>query len=169
MVHVTATKPIWLLDVDGVLNAVGTKPPKMTGHWKTWKQVGANGFGITYSPDLIARIKGFVDEGLVEVHWLTTWWNNIPDLPFADFHDYPVANTREEYLAQLDEWWKLPVAQRYHSQGRRLVWTDDDIPFVKDAVAWLQGKGHQVLAIAPKTMLGLSPKDLDRIEGFLRA
>ena len=160
------TTPIWLLDVDGVLNAVGRKPPKMAGHWQSWEQTRCNGFDLTFSLELLERIKALVDQGRVEVHWLTTWWNDIALLPFPHFHDYPVANDREEFLAGV-EWWKLPVAQRLHVPGRKMVWTDDDLAFVPAAQRWVHDQ-PEVLGIAPKTIHGLTPKHLDAIEHFLR-
>ncbi len=158
--------PIWLLDVDGVLNAVNRKPPVGRGHWQHFEQKRCNGYILTWAPELIERIRALVDAGKVDIHWLTTWWNMIHELPWREWHGLQVANTEQEYRAHC-EWWKLPVAQRLYQPGRKMVWTDDDLRFVRGAQDWLADKRQDVLAIAPHTMLGLSPAHMDAIDNFL--
>lgn len=160
-------KPIWLLDVDGVMNAVQMpgKVPTGPGMWTEWEMTSANGFGITWSPQLVKRMNDLVVADKVEIVWLTTWWDNIEDLPFPDWHGFRVANTREEYLSHVS-WWKLPVVQRLYSPDQKMVWTDDDIDYDREAVDWLTGK-HNILPICPKTLIGITPNHMDKIEEFL--
>lgn len=163
-------KALWLMDVDGVLNAVGARPPRLAGHWTEWKRTRANAYSIQYSPQLIARVQGLVDEGLVEVQWLTTWWNEIGHLPFTGWHHWTVANSKEEFLDNIGgAWWKLPVAQRVYEPGRKMVWTDDDLRTDAEALDWVDANKPYVLDVAPQPTLGLTPEHLDTIERFLRA
>lgn len=159
-------KPIWLLDVDGVLNAVIKNNPTGPGMWTEWEKFKAsNGFTLTYSPQLIKRMNDLVVADKVEIVWLTTWFDQIDALPFTNWHGFRVGNTKDEYHNRL-EWWKLPVAQRLWEPDRKMVWTDDDINFDREARNWA-GRQENVLAICPKTIIGITPKQMDMIEEFL--
>lgn len=158
--------PVWLMDVDGVLNAVADADPPT---WDRWAVEVAEGYSIRFSPELLDRVSRLVDAREVEVRWLTTWWDRIPALPFRSWHGYPVACTEEDLAASRfgDSWWKLAVAQRLHEPGRRLVWTDDDIALDPSALEWAAAH-PEVLAISPEPGVGLTPADVDRVEAFLR-
>lgn len=105
----TETRPILLLDVDGVLNAVSDGFP-MT--WPKWHAAKAEGFPITWSPDMVAALSHLAER--VEMRWLTTWWDMTERLAFLGLPPMTVANTREEFHARRGplDWWKLTVAQR---------------------------------------------------------
>ncbi len=67
--------PLWLLDVDGVLNAITRRPDP--GVWGDWRHGRATADGVAWpiwwSPSLTAGISRLHSRGLVEVRWLTTW------------------------------------------------------------------------------------------------
>jgi HAD domain in Swiss Army Knife RNA repair proteins len=67
--------PVWLLDVDGVLNAVAREPDRSV--WPDWKHGTAEADGmrwpIRFSPSVSRAIRRLHEHGLVEVRWLTTW------------------------------------------------------------------------------------------------
>ena len=154
---------MWLLDVDGVLNAVTDVDPPT---WPRWELSQARAFPIRWSPDVLDRITALVDAGAVEVRWLTTWSGAITQLPFTAGHGWPLAGEADLEDPEV-RWWKLAVARQTHQPGRRMVWTDDDIAVVPAARAWADA-APEVLALSPDPAVGLTPADLDRIEDFLR-
>lgn len=162
--------PIWLLDVDGVLNAVSRSPDQAV--WSDYRSGRATASGrtwpITWSPTVTQLVADVHASGAAEVLWLTTWEDEangdlarllrLPPLPVAG-RASDVANG----LAQT--WWKLQVARLVHEQdhARPLLWTDDDLAFDPDATAWISSRG---LGISPETSTGLAPADLDAIARF---
>lgn len=156
-------KPVWLLDVDGVLNLFHDAPDA----WPDVQQFRCRGFLITWSPSMLQRIRALHDAGLVELRWLTTWEDlanrylgrfGLPKLEVAG---------HQPFRHSLRDWWKLPHAQAVYQTGARIVWTDDDIAFASDAKAWLDEIGpDRVKAISPNG--GLLPEHLDLIEDWLK-
>jgi hypothetical protein len=72
---VTNPVPVWLLDIDGVLNAVAAEPDRSV--WPDWQQGSAEAGGaswpIRFSPSVARTIRRLHEQDLVEVRWLTTW------------------------------------------------------------------------------------------------
>lgn len=163
----TDTRPILLLDVDGVLNAVSDGFP-MT--WGKWVQTNAGGFRITWSPDMIAALARLAER--VEMRWLTTWWDMTGRLDFLRLPPMAVANTHEEFHARRGplDWWKLTVAQRVYGEGRPVIWIDDDLRFDKPAMAWVRSlPAETFLGVCPDTYTGLTPEGVAGIEAWLGA
>jgi hypothetical protein len=170
-------KPIWLLDVDGVLNAVTTKPDANV--WPDFKRIDAHAddrsWRIWFSPSVIAFINEMIATDRVDVMWLTTWGGEAN----GDLREQlglpvlPVAGTRDGYPS--DEWWKLPIARQMHREaaraGRGVIWTDDDIPYEAAAKNWLQSilgeDDKTILAVGPRTSDGLTPRHLDKIRQYV--
>jgi hypothetical protein len=161
--------PVWLLDVDGVVNA---RRPQ-------WEQPFSQGHayvdGVTYrlqwSPVLTKYIKALHKQRVVEVRWATTWVDHVHQverllhLPAfrTAFHGLgtapSVAAPERKLLAALD------VVER---EQRPLIWTDDDaIPVMGAYRRRLEESGVPVLLLAPDPYEGLGPHDLERIDAFL--
>lgn len=177
-------KPIWLLDVDGVLNAVVGYRKEYPATWRNWEQQVLGGFTITWSPDLMERINKLLADDLVEIRWLTTWREEANAHLITPFGLTEMAVCPDEDLGRcqlnLDDewsphegklssytWWKFPAARFQHLEGRPLIWTDDDLQFEPNATKWV-AEVDNVLAISPDTAVGLTPGDLDRIEAFCK-
>lgn len=177
-------KPVWLLDVDGVLNAVQTHyPPRSTG-WAEdcWRQVQAkasNGtFPIVAAEPVLDFVRRVHKDGLAEVRWLTTWEDDDAVYPLAtqlDLPDFPIAGRAgTDYGAGaeagqgLNYWWKLPVAQKVYGERFSLLWTDDDISYHRPAKLWVRSQPTgTVLAVSPNSGQGLMQVHLDKIERWL--
>jgi len=163
-----SAKPIWLLDVDGVLNAFDETRPVL-GDWDDWKTFTARGFLIRYSPAMVGRILALHDAGKVEVQWLTTWGHMAnTELKELGFPEFTVA--AEQPFRERDGWWKYPTAKRLFELGHAIVWTDDDIPYCSDAVRWLRDvkgseRSNDLRAYAPQG--ALSQQDMDDIESWV--
>lgn len=167
---VQVSKPIWLLDMDGVLNAHGEGWPVLQ-EWNDWTLFTARGFPIRYSPTMVARIRALHETGRVEVRWLTTWghWANT-DLPELGFPEFEVA--AEPPFRDHGGWWKFPVARDLFDQGHALIWTDDDLAFSSDALDWLgdvafSERRGDLWACAPRG--AISEREMDDIEAWVAA
>jgi hypothetical protein len=176
--------PVWLLDIDGVVNALALRVP--TGVWPqgAWVQriVQTSGVDGTRStlPILAARpvlefIHRVYDEGLAEIRWHSTWRTAaVLDLaPTLGLPPIPIS-IAPEWVGGQATWWKLPAARRVVASGRRLLWTDDQVNlYLADPVS---GPPLTALAAEAGTLLmspdgdtGLTADDLRQIDEFLRA
>ena len=177
-------KPIWYLDVDGVINAC---PGGNTEVWDDYivtrvinhsSRMPTSGWRICYSPTVIEFINKVHDEGLAEVVWLTTWTHAAaemlaPALGLRHFRHLARDFEAEAAPDQRAIWWKFPLLLADLATAgidRPVIWTDDDITFDRSAVEWLQERsrdGYKVLGAVPNTEHGLTPRLLTTIADFL--
>ncbi len=162
--------PIWLLDVDGVLNAVTREPDRRV--WKDyrsgWATARQQRWPITWSPTVVTAICDLHTRRAVEVLWLTTWEDDANGdlIDLLGLPRLPIAGRATDSRRMLSGWWKLDVAQRIQrlDPDRRILWTDDDLGYERTASRWIRGAG---LGISPGTAHGLDSADLHRISRFL--
>jgi hypothetical protein len=170
-------KPVWLLDIDGVVNALARGP--VDGSWpaENWVQrvVTADipNTGRTVLPIFAARpvldfITRVVASGVADVVWHSTWRAAaVTDLaPTLNLPAIPISIAPEWTQRPERTWWKLPAAQRVVASGRRLVWTDDDIAALPEQVADLEGRADTLL-ISPDPNTGLTADHLAAIAQFV--
>lgn len=160
------TVPVWLLDVDGVVNA--TRPGWGAAPRRQMAYADGEAWPMRWAPALMDRIRALVVAESVEVRWCTTW------CAWAD---------------QLERMWRLPPLGRAFTgkingsaasvaklaaaravmkdEGRRLIWTDDaEVPTFGDVYDELTADGRALL-IRPAGNRGLQPEHMDQIEKFL--
>jgi hypothetical protein len=158
-------RPVWLLDVDGVIN-VG---------WPEWDGGSRSGsayssgqeFLIRWAPALIERIRGLHERYAVDIRWCSTWCCDADQLE------------RLFGLPALERAWtadinglvaaaaKLAAARQVLAEKRRLIWTDDtEVPTDGPLYDELTRDGRALL-IAPHWRRGLLPEHLDAIEAFV--
>ncbi|MFG1779291.1 hypothetical protein ACGFIG_23055 [Micromonospora sp. NPDC049048] len=166
-----AHRPVWLLDVDGVVNADRpgwSAPPRRSTVWSDTDQVS---YRIRWAPALLDRIRCLHVGGAVEVRWCSTW---CPDAHRLErlWRLPPLASALDaDPMPRGADCWPLKraAAARVLAEGRRLVWTDDEaIPgpgTVRDGLC----REGRALLIAPRSRQGLQPADLDLIESFAAA
>ncbi|MEI4273386.1 HAD domain-containing protein [Klenkia sp. LSe6-5] len=168
-----ALPPLLLLDVDGVLNAVGgTTPGRERGVFA--------GYTLSWDPSVTGRLAEWHRDGRVELQWLTTWARHADEL-LADpmglprglrVHERPDGAGPTGFtgtLAGAPRWWKLAAARAVVDEdpNRRVVWVDDDLALqAEDTQAWLAEHGH-VLVVAPELAEGLTHEHLDAVERWL--
>lgn len=161
----TDTRPLWLLDVDGVLNV---NPGKPRWHAAPRKTVARPGDGKEYvlrwAPALIARVRSLHTSGTVEVRWASSWIGHTDvlarTLGLPDFEDAYVMHGAYSHQHR-----KLDAAIFAARRGRRVIWTDDDaIPSDGEWRRFLDDAG--ALLIAPRPNRGLSPEHMDAIEAY---
>ncbi|WP_218061856.1 HAD domain-containing protein [Planobispora rosea] len=160
-------RPVWLLDVDGVINATrpgwGAAPRSATAY------SGDIAYRLRWAPALIERIRALHRAGSVEIRWCSTWCADaeqverllaLPRLARC-WSDRPSADTAATA--------KLAAARDILAQGRRLIWTDDvEVPTSGPIHDELTHDGRALL-IAPSPGRGLQPEHLDAIEAFISA
>ncbi|WP_344863463.1 HAD domain-containing protein [Planomonospora alba] len=158
---------MWLLDVDGVINASrpGWGGPPRSGTAYS----GSDAYRMRWAPTLLDRIRALHRAGGVEIRWCSTWCADADQLE------------RLLALPRLARAWsghlsagaaaaaKLAAARDVLARGRRLIWTDDvEVPAsgpVHDELT----KGGRALLIAPSPSRGLQPEHMDAIEAFISA
>lgn len=162
-----SSTPVWLLDVDGVINASrpgwGAAPhtAMIQAHGTLWK--------FRWAPALVDFIRETAVSGAAEVRWSTTWlpWARdverafrLPELSDGFEPALVFGAAREAKLAAA-----LAVIE---IEKRPLIWTDDDaIPAFGPFREVLEGSGIPALLLAPKANRGLQPEHLDQIRAFL--
>lgn len=170
-------KAVWLLDIDGVVNALKPTKTEREFSWPgaEWVEGRADTFGgdqfpITASVPLLEYIRRVHAENLVEIRWLTTWGSGaehlckLLDLPMFPVQLEPPANWRDHRLI----WWKLPEARKvFYSEQRPVIWTDDD-------AAWYVPRGTRrslrrdgMLLITPSEHHGLTATDVEAVDRYI--
>jgi hypothetical protein len=159
------TQTVWLLDIDGVLNA--NKP----GWGGPPRRTNVAGFVIRWAPPLIDRIRALHRGSTVEVRWSSTWCGEPADLAvlarLLRLDLEPAFGDRDE-----SKTWaamKAEAAVAVLAEGHRLVWTDDDeVGIAQDfypEFAEAERDGRALL-IAPRSNRGLQPDHMEAIEAF---
>lgn len=161
-----------ILDVDGVLNPVGKKPPKHI--WKDWEeeyvtdlQTGRD-WQIKIATDVIDFIKEIDYRDDVQIFWHTTWQHGandiarifgFPEFPVLDAPEFKTWNHRDS-----QGWWKMPAVERFLAvNDHDVLWIDDDLAVVHP----LPTHRFKLEMIAPNQFTGLTPKHLKQIREFL--
>jgi hypothetical protein len=158
--------PVWLLDVDGVLNADypawDEEPARDVATANGWE------YPMTWSPSLVERIKGLHDSGLVEVRWSTTWVSHADELERVFGLDLKLAFPADEYsISRAKQGAALRVVDH---ERRALIWTDDDVvPLVGTLRDYLDDHEVPTLLIKPSFSEGLTPTHIDQITAFARS
>ena len=161
-------KPVWLLDVDGVVNTTDPGWGGPPGGSLVWSAADHMSYLLCWAPLLVDRIRALHAGGKVEVRWCTTWcpeaerleqlWQ-LPELARALTAD-PMPRGAECRPLKLEAAWSVLA------EGRRLIWTDDEaLPPPGPDRDELTADGRALL-IEPRAARGLQPADLDLIESF---
>lgn len=173
-------KPVWFLDVDGVINAVSKIENVHYSQFSTWEEKMVNGYKIRYSPEVVDFINRMSER--VEVRWLTTWRDKAVDMlaPALGINVFPFDNAEgrwspygnfngHNYLPE-NRWWKLNVILKHiEDGGENFIWSDDDLyPHVRNYVRKIADKeGMESLFVTPEIKYGLNVQNLQRIENFV--
>jgi hypothetical protein len=174
--------PVWLLDIDGVVNALSRRAPSAPWPAGSWEQhvvrIEVPDRGMLTLPILAARpvlefITDVVESGAAEVRWHSTWGQSAITTLGPALGLPPIElSVAPEWADSAAMWWKIPAARHLAESGRRLVWTDDQLPLYRTdrlgagELAALEAWDGALL-LAPDPAAGLSPDDLARIAGFL--
>src|SRR5689334_10587705 len=166
-------KPIWYLDVDGVVNMVRPaleeyRPEDVPQH--CWRTRIVNGFPITWDIRVIAAINELHRAGRVEICWLTTWESDAATLlgPALEFDEFRTpARLLRARLETQPGWWKWESVKSHADEDehgeRAVIWTDDDLgdarAIVPELGKWFDdrdARGLVTLGISPNPARGLT-------------
>ncbi len=119
---------------------------------------------LYFAPDLVARLTALA----VERIWCSTWEKEVDTYGLSK----DLGWAGQPYLrlpAPVRPWDKLVAVQEYlRSQpDRSFIWVDDDPRMVSSGMRWARTIQQPHLLIRPEKKVGLTPRDLDRIEGWL--
>lgn len=162
-------KPVLLLDVDGVVNALSRRGwPDDT----IWADLRIGRYRIQIAHPVVDWLQRLHDEGRVEVQWHTTWQDlvyqitNQLGLPKAPITDAPEITT---FTDGSDGWWKIPAVTRALESERPVIWVDDDIDYDVMARAVVDSTATHVprLLVCPGSMEGLMADQIARIDGWI--
>lgn len=181
----TTTKPVCLLDIDGVINSLLRQPPTQgwpKGAWLTaMYESNTNEFPLLWAVPVVEYLTDLHRQDRVEFRWHTTWQEEAPafgkivGLPEFAVQDAPEARAnqglfiKQQILAHKPHWWKYPAAERVLTEENRpLIWIDDDIelklfPKYRQALGAL---GRACL-VSPDGQTGLLSRHMRKIEEFL--
>jgi hypothetical protein len=172
-------RPVWLLDIDGVVNAMSKHPPIQIWPEKDWVEVTVSDNTDTKYRMLAAQpVLDFISEvhrrRKAEIRWHSTWQGDSEKVGAAlNLPHFWLQDAVAEFENQTDfllrgKWWKLPAAWRVVGKEQRpLLWTDDDIvDLTKKETDALTVAGRTLL-VAPTSTYGLSKRQLGRIAEFL--
>jgi hypothetical protein len=160
-------QPVWLLDVDGVINASrpgwGAAPRSGTVY------SGSDAYRMRWAPALLDRIRALHRADGVEIRWCSTWCADADQLERL-FALPRLARAWSEHLsASAAAEAKLTAAREVLARGRRLIWTDDaEAPTCGPVHDELTEDGRALL-IAPSPGRGLQPGHMAAIEAFIAA
>lgn len=167
------TNTVWLLDIDGVINAATRRPPTHAWPESDWIDTKASDakrqWRILAAQPVLDFIRAVHDDERAEIRWHTTWQHHAQEV--ADVLGLPTFPVQEapEYANahHLVGWWKLPAAHRVLRAGHRLVWTDDDaVDLHRTERTELEAAGP-VLVVSPSAQTGLCRRHLADIDAFL--
>lgn len=176
-------KPIWYLDVDGVINMV--RPPLAEYRpsdvpERCWRSQMVNGYSITWDTRVIEAINSLHRDGLVEICWLTTWESDAARLlaPALEFDEFRTPTTAQRLLPrERNSWWKWESVKHHAAEDaldqRAVIWTDDELGDARDILPELaewftdrNARGLATLGISPNPSRGLRVAHLDEIRAF---
>lgn len=178
--------PVWLLDFDGVVNAISSKGGKSV--WPIWETARVphpsyptKTLPLLWSPAVVDTIRHAVDAG-VDVRWLTTWREHtktlpevihgLPDIPWLDESvlSDEVASTLDPDQRMASGMWKFEVARAYVPDDAPLLWTDDSywiMSWSKEVPAWVSKRGAPTELIQPTETLGLVQRQVRAIREWI--
>lgn len=157
--------PLVAIDFDGVINPEAQMP---------WEQVfddmtdavfvDDDGFPrpMVFSPTVVAFFQRMSHKA--NIVWLSTWRVNTETFP--DAYSFPVIPWLQEITPLYDGWWKVEVVAEL-SRTQQLLWIDDEISRIPEAMVFLENGDRRVSAISPRTSVGLTPEHLIAIERFI--
>jgi len=167
--------PVWLLDFDGVINALSQRGGPSI--WTDWDNAIVEHYGETplrlpllWSGTVIDTVAAAVAAG-VDVRWLSTWREHtavlpsvIPGLPELAYLDEDIL-----VLPRLvdDVVWKTEVAKAFVPDGVPLLWTDDSVGVEIYSGEWRSNRSGPTSFIRPRPATGLVKRDISAIQDWI--
>jgi len=156
-------QPVWLMDVDGVLNV--NRPGWGAAPRRGRAFADSVEWPMRWAPRLLARVRLIHVSGAAEVRWCTTWCQHADQL--ERLFGLPALARVFSTDAEVTDSAKVTAARAVIAEGRPLIWTDDTaVPRSGPLHEELTAAGRGLL-VRPVPSRGLQPGDLDRVDEFV--
>jgi hypothetical protein len=170
-------KPVWFVDVDGVINALVdyVNKPHLNSY-SDWEALNVNGYIIVFSPAMVESINSLSET--IDIVFMTTWAEAAANdlapalgLNIKRFLRSDGSNSSFEYQGNdaSKRWWKLNgILDHINQDQRPFIWTDDDMHNdIKRAIFGRAAfEGVDNLLITPNSKVGLTEQHLEMIRVF---
>lgn len=170
-------KPVWFVDVDGVINALAdyVNKPHLSSY-PDWETINVNGYPIVFSPTMVQSINALSES--IDIVFFSTWAEPAVrdlapalDLNIKSFLRTDGSNSSFDYQGQdaSKRWWKLNgILDHIKNDQRPFIWADDDMH--NDIKRAIHGRaafeGVDNLLITPNSKIGLTHQHMEMIEAF---
>lgn len=171
------TRTLLCLDVDGVVASLADPSPG--DHRRVVQVENAVGtFTVRYDPRVVDGLNALTREGVVQLHWVTTWGRAARDAlapalgidPGSQVSPDPSdpGHARHPY-DPARPWWKLSMVLQAlrDNPNRPVAWCEDDLDDLTRARFPGLHSGPSLL-ITPDPGVGLSLDELARVAAFAR-
>ena len=168
-------RPVWWLDVDGVINASPAPSRKMLDQFEH-RVVAVSSGGVAaelplwWRPAVVNFINNVSRDGRAEVRWLTTRGQQARAVlaPVVGLDDFVVAGEQPDGPGAYPgdaQWWKVVTIREQHDGSDRLVFTDDDLS--ARSRQQVRSIAESALLVTPMSSPGLTDQHLTTIEAYL--
>lgn len=150
------SRPLLLLDIDGVLQPVGSSVPP------GYERIVTDDATVVLNVAHGRWLAELADD--VEMVWVSTWGERanrligarlgLPELIHIELPDLPRDGTR-----------KLQAVRSFVDR-RPLAWVDDEL--YEDALAWAEERAAPTLLRRTRASIGLTREDVDVVAAFVR-
>lgn len=155
---------IWLLDIDGVINAMNLDPNE--GYKSVIAKSYLDDFTINYNPVIIDAINNISEK--VSVVWCTTWGQEAVSVitPLLGLKTFEVTSPCSYYedASIGDSWWKFNRFKASIELGYKVLWTDDD---VNNKLLKRHPKRNSQFILRPDYRTGLTMNDIEDIRAWI--
>jgi hypothetical protein len=161
-------RPVWLLDIDGVINAYAYEY-RSRAVWDKVAKKELFPYSLWVADGLVEFINKMHSSNTVEMRWCTTWGNNANEhfAPLFGLPEFVVCDMPEMHPQRTpDQSWKQVRAREILTEGRRLIWTEDTaipVGFAEE----IDHMDKDKLLVVPNPSIGLTPQDCVAIESFI--
>ena len=160
-----------IFDVDGVVSPVGDAQDPANLPWRD-EAVSGTVFGpVLVSPTLASRLDELHRPPGVTCWWLTSWTSEMrAAMSFFPGRRWPVLAEPDPARLPSRGWWKLAAMEAWldsHPEVSGVAWCDDDLRGGLPGAVQRRLAARDMrkpLLIAPKTSIGLTPRDVDRLQ-----
>jgi len=166
-------QPVWLLDFDGVLNAVAAQGD--TTVWRDWRRSPPdtppeNIPWFLWAPEAVTVVQDAVSAG-VRVIWLTDWESGTTRI-HETIAELPAGL---EYLTRAargpSRHWKANAAREAVPDAAPLLWTDDHLRArilrEHSTKEWVAQRAGDTTVISPNKRVGVTPRDVRTIREWI--
>lgn len=157
-------RTVFLLDVDGVINATrpGWSAAPFSG--KAFCTDLGRWYKMRWAPQLISRLRMLLKNSYLTIVWATSWCGDTDQLEEL-FKLLALPSAASKRMHRVD---KADAALAVLKAGDRLIWADDE--FVPEPGEDLYDElmsYPDVLLLKPDAQRGLRPSHLDQVDEFM--